>query len=264
MAVADGMGGHRGGEVASAIAIQGIVAHLGKSIGAKTDSASNPRSMAEVLHQIHADVSAAGTTPETAGMGTTLSVVVLKPGRMLLGHVGDSRVYRLRAGELTQLTQDHSWVADEVRRGNISRAEAESHPMRNVLTQAVGVADVLDPMVGEFEVVAGDKILLCSDGLHGLVSPQNMQRVMVAMPIEKHSVITGTKIVGFRRPCKNLYTVFNQIIRIRNPRFDHFAIDQFRFSVSKFITGAKSWQSSMLIHILKLQGFTKHFITQGT
>jgi serine/threonine protein phosphatase PrpC len=182
MAVADGMGGHRGGEVASALAIQGVMEHFGKSVGAKTDSAANPRSMAEVLHQIHAEVSAAGTTPETTGMGTTLSVVVLKPDRIVLGHVGDSRVYRLRAGELTQLTQDHSWVADKVRQGHISRSEAESHPMRNVLTQAIGVAGVLDPMVGEFDVLTGDKILLCSDGLHGLVSPQDMQRVMVAKP----------------------------------------------------------------------------------
>jgi PPM family protein phosphatase len=184
MAVADGMGGHRGGEVASAIAIQGVVTRLGKSNGAGAVSAVNSRSIAETLRQIHADVAAASTTPETTGMGTTLSVVVLKPGCMLVGHVGDSRVYRLRDGKLAQLTQDHSYVADEVRKGNISREEAESHPMRNVLTQAVGHSATLDPMVGEFDVVAGDKILLCSDGLHGLVSSQYIQRVMTKMPPE--------------------------------------------------------------------------------
>jgi protein phosphatase len=182
LAVADGMGGHRGGEVASALAIRGVVNHLGTPSRSGAGFATNLRTLAESFQKIHAEVVAAGGTPETDGMGTTLSVVILKNDSLLLGHIGDSRVYRLRGSELTKLSEDHSWVADQVRQGKISVSESSSHPMRNVLTQAVGHSDRLDPFVREFDVEIGDKFLLCSDGLHSLVSSKYIQKVMADLP----------------------------------------------------------------------------------
>ena len=114
VAVADGMGGHKSGEVASALAIEGVVTRLGKNSALDRRIGNSPETMVNIVRQIHSDVLAAGNTPETSGMGTTLSIAVLENGRMLLGHVGDSRVYRLRAGQFSQLTRDHSWVAEEV------------------------------------------------------------------------------------------------------------------------------------------------------
>ncbi|MEE8047007.1 MAG: PP2C family serine/threonine-protein phosphatase [Dehalococcoidia bacterium] len=182
VAVADGMGGHKGGEVASALAIQGVVTRLGKSSGADLNGGNRSELMTGVVRQIHAEVLAAGNTPETSGMGTTLSIGVIENDRMLVGHVGDSRIYRLRAGQFLQLTDDHSWVADEVRRGNLTEAEAEVHPRRNLLSQAVGVTPTIVPMVAEFDLAVGDKIMLCSDGLHGLVSREDMRLTIDNMP----------------------------------------------------------------------------------
>lgn len=182
VAVADGMGGHRGGEVASALAIEGVVARLGRKSGAKAAANNRAEHLAAVVQQIHADIRAASSTPETAGMGTTLSIAVIENSRMFVGHVGDSRIYRVRNGQFTQLTEDHSWVADEVRRGNITPAEAQVHPRRNLLSQAIGVTETIVPMVAEFDLAVGDKIMLCSDGLHGLVSSEDMRLTIEKMP----------------------------------------------------------------------------------
>lgn len=182
VAVADGMGGHNGGEVASALAIKGVVAHLGKKSATVVETRNRSEHLAAVIQQIHADVKAASNTPETTGMGTTLSIAVIEDSRMWVGHVGDSRIYRLRGGQFTQLTEDHSWVADEVRRGNITPAEAEKHPRRNLLSQAIGVTEVIVPMVAEFDLAVGDKVMLCSDGLHGLVSNEDMRLTIDNMP----------------------------------------------------------------------------------
>ena len=182
VAVADGMGGHKGGEVASALAIEGVVARLGKKSGANAAASNRAEHLAAVIHQIHADIKAASNTPETTGMGTTLSIAVIEDNRMLVGHVGDSRIYRVRDGQFTQLTEDHSWVADEVRRGSLTEAEAQVHPRRNLLSQAIGVTETIAPMVAEFDLAVGDKIMLCSDGLHGLVSSEDMRLTIEKFP----------------------------------------------------------------------------------
>ena len=182
VAVADGMGGHKGGEVASALAIEGVVARLGKKSGANAAASNRAEHLAAVIHQIHADIKAASNTPETTGMGTTLSIAVIEDNRMLVGHVGDSRIYRVRDGQFTQLTEDHSWVADEVRRGSLTEAESQVHPRRNLLSQAIGVTETIAPMVAEFDLAVGDKIMLCSDGLHGLVSSEDMRLTIEKFP----------------------------------------------------------------------------------
>lgn len=182
VAVADGMGGHKGGEVASALAIQGVVARLGKNSGTDITNDNRIELMTNAVRQIHADVVAAGNTPETSGMGTTLSIAVIENSRMLVGHVGDSRIYLTRGSQFTQLTEDHSWVAEEVRRGNLTQAEADVHPRRNLVSQAIGATAIIEPQVLEFELAVGDKVMLCSDGLHGLVSREDMRVTIEKMP----------------------------------------------------------------------------------
>ena len=174
VAVADGMGGHQGGEVASNLAIEGVVEHLGKNSGVDLLGSERSETLAGIIQQIHEHVRSRSNTPETMGMGTTLSIAVIGDENVLIGHVGDSRIYRARDGNLTQLTEDHSWVAEEVRRGNLTPEQAEDHPRRNLITQAIGVTPVIEPMVAEFDLAIGDKILLCSDGLHGLVSDEDI------------------------------------------------------------------------------------------
>lgn len=182
VAVADGMGGHKGGEVASALAIQGVVARLGKNSGIDITNGNRAELMSNAVRQIHADVVAAGNTPETAGMGTTLSIAVIENNRVLVGHVGDSRIYLTRGNQFTQVTEDHSWVAEEVRRGNLTQAEADVHPRRNLVSQAIGATAIIEPQIIEFDLAVGDKIMLCSDGLHGLVSHEDMRITIEKMP----------------------------------------------------------------------------------
>jgi len=184
VAVADGMGGHQGGEVASRLAIEGVIARLGKN--SDVDLIGNDRleTLTQVMLEIHEHVNSKSNTPETRGMGTTLSVAVIGDENIIVAHVGDSRIYRARQGELTQLTEDHSWVAEEVRRGKLTAAEAAVHPRRNLILQAIGVTPVIEPMIAEFDLAVGDKILLCSDGLHGLVTDEDILGIIEGVPPE--------------------------------------------------------------------------------
>ena len=173
LAVADGMGGHQGGEVASAMAIQGLVRRLtpgGSEAVAKATQERRISIVEEVVRQVNAEVHEAADRPETKGMGTTLTMGLLVGPSLIIGHVGDSRLYLIRKGRLRQLSPDHSWVAEEVARGAITPDEARVHPRRNIVTRAIGTAAKVDPFTTAIEVEEGDTLLLCSDGLHSLVS----------------------------------------------------------------------------------------------
>ena len=178
LAVADGMGGHKAGDVASDMAIRGLVDRLSR----ETDGTGEPGSLVSTLQrtidEINSDIHAAAALPETRGMGTTLTAAALVGETLALGHVGDSRAYLLRRGEMRQLTRDHSWVANQVAEGTLSEAEAEQHPWRNILTRAVGV----DPQVQvdglAVTVEEGDVLLLCSDGLHSMLGSHEIARAL--------------------------------------------------------------------------------------
>ncbi len=166
VAVADGMGGHAGGEVASATALDTAM------------TVSGEPAMRVVAANL-AVVDAARQRPRLAGMGTTLTLALLDPdGDLDIGHVGDSRAYLLRAGTLQQLTRDHSYVADLIAAGKLTPEEAETHPYRSVLTRAIG----LDPTVevDSYGIVlqSGDRILLCSDGLTSMVSDGPISEIL--------------------------------------------------------------------------------------
>ncbi len=170
--VADGMGGHLGGETASAIVRDGLIALLRD----KEPDASALRTGVEAVNR---RVFLKSEEDEhLRGMGTTLTVLWLGDVEALIAHVGDSRCYRLRDGELQQMTEDHSLVMEMVRAGALTREQAHVHPMRNVITRAVGTDQGVDIDMLHFPREKGDLWLICSDGLHGMVSDDEMQAIL--------------------------------------------------------------------------------------
>jgi protein phosphatase len=160
-AVADGMGGAQAGEVASAIAANTLLED------ARGSGAGGAAHVVELIQTANLRVYERAHEDATAsGMGTTMTVARVEEGGMVvIGHVGDSRAYVLRDGTLEQLTDDHSLVAELVRRREISPDDAHEHPHRHVLTRAVGVRRAVDPDLAELTPAPGDVIVLCSDGL---------------------------------------------------------------------------------------------------
>lgn len=176
--VADGMGGHNAGDVASRMA----VLLLGRVLeGAKPDEALLRAGVEEVNALIYEEQK---KDAKLRGMGTTLTVLWEDEDRLLLGHVGDSRAYRLRKGVLTQISVDHSLVGEMLRAGHITEEQARTHPYRNVITRAVGTADTIEVDVTELEKQRGDLYLLCSDGLSEYVTPDRMKEILMRLPPE--------------------------------------------------------------------------------
>jgi PPM family protein phosphatase len=176
-AVADGMGGHQGGEVASNLALAAMETIAEEPV---PDGDSAPR-LAEVVREANRVVlQRAGTDPALSGMGTTLTAVLAGGGgRIHVAHVGDSRAYLLRGGEMSQLTRDQTVVQRLVDEGRISPEEAEIHPQRSILTNALGVDRDIEVDEASYELAVGDRLLLCSDGLSGMVSETDIKRILV-------------------------------------------------------------------------------------
>ncbi|BAZ53469.1 protein-serine/threonine phosphatase [Nostoc sp. NIES-4103] len=162
--VADGMGGHAGGEEASRIATREIQAYL----VANWDSSEPTEKLLEkALWQANESIlQDQQNHPERADMGTTVVAVIFRsPDAPWCGHVGDSRLYRLRGTQLEQVTEDHTWVARAIKVGDITSEEARIHPFRHVLSRCLGREDLHQVDVQPLDVKAGDRLLLCSDGL---------------------------------------------------------------------------------------------------
>jgi protein phosphatase len=179
--VADGMGGHRGGATASRLATEVVKRqYLDSETG---DPASALRdALTRANARIHAE---AQSNADLRGMGTTTSALVLKNDRAWFAHVGDSRIYRVRGGEIEQLTEDHSLVASMVREGLLTSKEAENHPRRNVLQRSMGVSEEVEIDVrGPFDLQVGDVFILCSDGLHGVVKEPEIKE-FAALPLDE-------------------------------------------------------------------------------
>jgi protein phosphatase len=166
--VADGMGGHAAGQLASRLAAEGAVQALRTLEGAAASLTEKLRyAVAAANREIF---SATEKKPEYRGMGTTLVALLAGGERIALAHVGDSRAYLVRAGRIRQLTDDHSLVAELVRRREITATAARGHPHRHVLTRALGVRRSVEPDLAELTPAGGDLFVLCSDGLTGHVS----------------------------------------------------------------------------------------------
>ncbi len=170
--VADGMGGHNGGETASAGARDGLI----EALRGKEPSLDALR---EGITKVNADLFKQQAEDEKlSGMGTTLSVIWMSEHFVYLGHVGDSRVYRFREGKLEQMTDDHSLVGELVRAGYLTPEEAENHPQKNVILRAVGTEEGIDVDLAVEERRSGDLWLICSDGLHGMVKDSAMEAIL--------------------------------------------------------------------------------------
>ncbi len=177
--VADGMGGHKGGEVASTSARDDLLRELeGKTPSVAALSCAIEEVNRQIYHQQEHD-------DALTGMGTTLSVLWMSDNFVYIGHVGDSRVYLLRDGEFKQMTLDHSLVEQLVREGVLTEEEAQNHPMRNIITRAIGTDESVEVDVVVAERRKGDLWLACSDGLHGLVDDRQMRDALRQYAPEK-------------------------------------------------------------------------------
>lgn len=177
--VADGMGGHKGGEVASTSARDDLLRELeGKTPSVAALSSAIGEVNRQIYHQQEHD-------DALTGMGTTLSVLWMSDNFVYIGHVGDSRVYLLRDGEFKQMTLDHSLVEQLVREGVLTEEEAQNHPMRNIITRAIGTDESVEVDVVVEERRKGDLWLACSDGLHGLVDDRQMRDALRQYAPEK-------------------------------------------------------------------------------
>jgi len=177
--LSDGIGGQAHGEVASELAVDTVIAHCRESLTSPSAPVATPRRpdlsatasrLANALSAANLAIfKAAANDSVLRGMGATIVAAWIQSSRLILAHVGDSRIYLLRSGSFEQLTRDHSLVAEQVRMGLLTDEEAEGSKLQTILTRALGVEEMVDVEVAEQDLVAGDTILMCSDGLSRLV-----------------------------------------------------------------------------------------------
>lgn len=189
--VADGMGGHAAGEVASSLAVEAIADFLSRT---DEDEATWPmpydprlrrstnRLLAALQMANRRVIDAMRTDSRLRGMGTTVVAVMLDKEVASFAHLGDSRAYLIRGGSLQRITNDHSWVFEQVQAGMLSEEEAERHPLRNVITRALGGSSDVVPDASEVECEPEDRILLCSDGLTGMISEDQILQIVTQHP----------------------------------------------------------------------------------
>jgi serine/threonine protein phosphatase PrpC len=191
-AVADGIGGHEGGEVASRMAIDDLARTIREQsigpddtpphgISAKGDALAD--ALGRALMLANASIrKAASESPALAGMGTTVTALLFREGKAHLAHVGDSRAYRLRRGVLSQVTEDHTVIAEQLRAGLLTPAQARKSPYRHVITRALGIDPELSIDHRAIDVRTGDTFLLCTDGLTEMVDNAAIQQILSSAP----------------------------------------------------------------------------------
>ena len=191
--LADGMGGYERGDAASSIMVDTVCEDNGATMG------RNPRKWLSTIFN-----KANKTIYDYSGklqsvMGTTCSMLLIRKKKIYCAHIGDSRVYLLSDNKLRQLTSDHSVVGEMVRKGKITEAEANIHPQRNILTKAIGTKPHVEPDVFRImrPVRAGNRFLLCSDGLHGLVSDDEIRRLLSLKSIKKAALSLVNSAKGY-------------------------------------------------------------------
>jgi serine/threonine protein phosphatase PrpC len=170
LVVADGMGGHRGGATASKLAVEAIAVYIGALGRQDVAEAALQASAAEAVCRANAAIyEESARDPELAGMGATCTLALAAGGLLAIGHVGDSRALIASDGTIRQLTDDHSWVANEARQGRLSAAEAATHPRKNVLLRAIGPLASVEVDTLVYAPQLGDVLVLCSDGLSNML-----------------------------------------------------------------------------------------------
>lgn len=180
--LADGMGGYNAGEIASGMATAFIKSELSRwllEVGASAPAKEVRRAMEICVDNANTAIfNSANSNASYAGMGTTLVVGVFRDDRLLLGHIGDSRCYRLRGGRLTQITKDHSLLQEQIDAGLITPEQAQGSSIKNLVTRALGVEDIVALDVNEHAVEPNDLYLMCSDGLSDMVNDEVIARIL--------------------------------------------------------------------------------------
>jgi protein phosphatase len=188
--LADGMGGYKAGEVASEIAVLTIVAELKESMLAlqpgQNDMAAGMQAESRLIYDAVAKANASiysvsQSQPQCAGMGTTLVMGLFTNDKLLVGHIGDSRMYRLRGEEFVQMTEDHSLLQEQIKSGLITAEQARLSANKNLVTRALGIDPEVELELHEYEVEAGDVYLLCSDGLNDLVEDEDIHLTLATL-----------------------------------------------------------------------------------
>ena len=204
LALADGMGGHRAGEVASRMATDLVVAELAPATAGPEPHADPQRTMLAVersINRANEAIFAAGRADtKYGGMGTTLALAVFRGGRVTWAHVGDSRVYRVRGPRMKLLTRDDSLLRDQVEQGVISAEEASQSHNRSLVTRALGIAETVAPHLADDAAVPGDIYVLCSDGLNDLVEDADIELIVGALranlPLAARHLVQAAKDNG--------------------------------------------------------------------
>jgi serine/threonine protein phosphatase PrpC len=199
IAVADGMGGHAGGEVASAIAINTLEKLLPVIADTNIDIDSREDLFLNISYEVDAEIlRVSKEKPELSGMGTTLTALSLTNNQVDLLHIGDSRCYRWRDNKLEKLSYDHTVMQELLDQGRLTPEEVFDHPQRSLLTQALMGDSGIDPVLMSYEVKPGDKFLLCSDGLTNVLSELELAKIIKATDEDKllDQLIKETKAKG--------------------------------------------------------------------
>ena len=207
--VADGMGGYEGGQEASRMAVQTIVSCYRDSDGADPQAA-----LAGAIHIAHEQIRQYGLDhPHLRGMGTTCTTIAMVQDALYYVHVGDTRLYLVRAGQITQVTRDHSYVGRLVEAGMITREDAEKHPQRNILTAALGTStDLIMDSPGRPEPLqSGDVLVICSDGLWGQVRDPEILAALTGKSAEE----AGRSLIQLARERGGPDNITVEILRLR-------------------------------------------------
>ena len=192
--VADGLGGHNAGEFASQIAISTLSDCYQNSM-----DLTREQELKDAVQDAHRHIlEEAQRNILRQGMGTTIALVAIRGDNATVVHVGDSRAYLLRNGVLSRLTLDHSWVEQQILAGELPIEAAREHPLRHVITQALGAMEAIEPSAFTWRLRAGDVVLLSTDGLHGLVSGQTMHEILTTQSPDAavHALVESAKEQG--------------------------------------------------------------------
>jgi serine/threonine protein phosphatase PrpC len=215
--VADGMGGHAAGEVASEMAVQILQREL-TDLRDIDDAAASERVMGALKRANKAIHDRTIAEVDKQGMGTTASVLIVAGRRYLIGQVGDSRVYLLRDGALRQLTKDHSYVQEQVDAGFLTPEQARYHPYSNVITRCVGASPEVEPDVYTGDVRVGDLFLVASDGLTGMVDDRRLQQLLLARVAPERLVHLLISEANGRGGLDNITAIVVQVAELDEPR----------------------------------------------
>ncbi|MGH7656141.1 MAG: Stp1/IreP family PP2C-type Ser/Thr phosphatase [Gemmatimonadaceae bacterium] len=214
--VADGMGGHAAGEVASEMAVQ-IVSRNLLALTSVVDHAAHDKLAQAMRDANRAIYDRMLAEVDKQGMGTTASVLVLSDDQYLIGQIGDSRIYLLRDGALSQLTKDHSYVQEQVDAGLLTPEQARYHPYSNVITRCVGASELVEADIYAGEMKPGDVFLLASDGLTGMVDDKRLQAMLLARSGPGRIVDALIAEANGRGGLDNITAIVIQVVGVETP-----------------------------------------------